>query len=78
MNPAQTIIQKLGGDRAVCDMLRESGDKCTISTVCRWRLPKEKGGTGGLIPSKRVMRLIDAAAKCGIRLRTDDFFMPQS
>lgn len=76
MNPAQAIIEKLGGDRAVCDLLLSMGDDCCISTVCRWRLPKERGGTGGLIPSKRIMRLIAAAQEKGVILTPADFFTP--
>jgi len=44
------------------------------SVVRKWRLPKEKGGTGGMVPTDHAQRLLDEAQVRGIDLRPDDFF----
>jgi len=69
MNVAQNIIKKCGGVSAVADMLSVS----TV-TVHRWTYPKERGGTGGLVPTKQQGALLEAARAHGIDLRPDDFF----
>lgn len=75
MNPAQTIIEKLGGDSAVARLLRENGYPCHVSSVVRWRLPKERGGCDGLIPSSRIQQLLRIAGNQGLILAPEDFFM---
>jgi hypothetical protein len=69
LEPAATIIQKLGGLEPTAEAARVS-----VSRVCRWRKPKELGGTGGLIPSGRQQPLIDWARSKGIELEPADFF----
>ncbi|MDX2287498.1 MAG: hypothetical protein NW217_01575 [Hyphomicrobiaceae bacterium] len=44
--------------------------------VRRWEYPKEKGGTGGLIPSDCQQTLLDAARAEGKDLRPEHFFTP--
>lgn len=69
-NPAQTVIEKFGGDIAkiagIC--------RVHVSRVHRWTYPKEKGGTDGIIPPKRQDLLLAAAPREGVDLRRDDFF----
>lgn len=67
--PAASIIDLFGGVKAVSEVARVD-----VSRVTRWRLPKDRGGTGGSIPPKHIPVLIDVAKKRGIRLRFDDFF----
>jgi hypothetical protein len=67
--PAATIIERLGGTRAVSEVA-----KVDQSRVIRWRLPKENGGTGGVIPSRHVRPLLDHAKANGLALTADDFF----
>lgn len=70
-NPASHVIAKCGG---VSETARLSGrDK---SRVSRWPAPKEKGGSGGYIPSDVQPVLIANARAEGIDLRPDDFFDP--
>ncbi len=66
---AQRIIDKLGGTRVVADALKIAG-----TTVYRWTYPVERGGTGGVIPIKRMHQMISYAQKKGIRLSIKDFF----
>jgi len=70
LDPAHTIIERLGGLDNVAKASRASK-----SRVCRWRLPKIKGGTGGLIPQQRQERILDWAHKRGIDLAPADFFV---
>jgi hypothetical protein len=57
-DPANTLIKKLGGLTVVA---RACG--CTVSAVLRWRLPKDRGGTGGLVPSRHIAPLIKIGAE---------------
>lgn len=73
LNPAYEIICALGGHKAVAELLSmdESG-------VYRWQYPRERGGTGGRIPARHILRLIAAAKERGETLRIDDFFREPS
>lgn len=68
MEPAQSIIQKLGGEGAVAAITG------TASTApYRWQYPRNKGGTDGLIPQKHHRTLLDYARENGIALSAVDF-----
>lgn len=71
MNPAQTVITICGGFRAVAEMVGRDETR-----VYRWTYPKERGGTGGLIPADCQQVLLNAAKKRGIPLRPEHFFAP--
>lgn len=68
-NAASHVIAKCGGPESVAAMLR-----VTTISVRKWTYPRERGGTGGLIPAKRQVELIRAAAAAGITLAPADFF----
>lgn len=51
--PANTIIKELGGLTSVSKLVGRS-----FHSVMRWRMPKEKGGTGGTIPSRHIPALM--------------------
>lgn len=68
MEPAQTIVRKLGGPNAVADITGVHRTR-----VSNWMRPKEAGGTGGTIPFKHVPALIAAAKDAGVELQADDF-----
>lgn len=68
MEPAQTIIAKLGGPGIVSAVVGVHRTR-----VSNWRRPREKGGTNGLIPQDYHLRLIDFAATKGVILTGDDF-----
>jgi hypothetical protein len=68
MEPARTIISKLGGVAVVSDLVGIHRTR-----VSNWRRPRTKGGTNGLIPQDYHLRLIDFAATKGVTLTGDDF-----
>ena len=70
LEPARTIIEKLGGIDAVA-----KGLGLDFTRPYRWMLPKSKGGTGGTIPVKHHQRLLDLADERGIDLEPSDFFV---
>lgn len=69
LNPAHKIICKLGGQKAVAQLLglHESG-------VYRWTYPRDRKGGGGRIPARHIPKMIEAAKKRGVRLSHQDFF----
>lgn len=71
MEPAASIIAKLGGPGAVAAAAGTS-----YTAPYRWQHPVEKGGTGGRIPAKHIPVLIDHAKANGIDLSANDFFAP--
>lgn len=65
--PANSTITKLGGITKV-----SRACKVSASTVLRWREPKEKGGTGGVIPPNNHPRLFELASEVGVQIGADD------
>ena len=61
MEPASTIIEKLGGVAAVA---RLTGVHRT--RVSNWKRPRADGGTGGRIPQSHHVTLLRAARENGI------------
>ena len=71
-SPAARVIEKCGGiDRTAEFVGRDR------SVVNRWRLPREKGGTGGIVPAHHQVKLLSEAPKHGIKLTSSDFFDDQ-
>lgn len=70
--PASSIIERLGGVEAVAKITGKH-----VSRIYRWTYPREKGGTGGLIPQKEIPALITYARRQNIPLEYADFF-PQT
>ena len=68
MEPAASIITKLGGDTKVAEIVGVHRTR-----VANWKRPKTAGGTNGLIPFKHVPALIAAAKAAGETLSADDF-----
>lgn len=67
--PASSIVDKFGGLTAVASLVNVK-----VSTVQRWRMPKERGGTGGIIPHWHQTRLLEEAQRRGVTLEPVDFF----
>ncbi len=67
--PAEIIISRLGGKKAVSYICRAG-----LSSVYRWTYPKERGGTGGSIPSRHHIKLLVYSKSKGIPLEAADFF----
>lgn len=66
---AENVISKCGGHRVVAEMLG-----IHLSRVYRFTHPKERGGTGGIIPSRHQSTLLTEARRRGIDLSPSDFF----
>lgn len=66
MSPADCVIAVFGGVTAAA---RVAG--CDKSRVCRWRLPRERGGTAGRVP-ERYWPLFLAAARERRKHLTED------
>lgn len=69
LEPAHTVITICGGYAETARMSGRSEVR-----VRRWEYSKEKGGTGGLIPSDCQQTLLDAARAEGKCLRPEHFF----
>lgn len=68
-NPAHKIVMRLGGEKAVAELLG-----CSISAPYNWQYPRSRRGSNGRIPAKHIPALMAAAKKRGTRLRLEDFF----
>ena len=69
MEPAKSIISQLGGVQAVASVVGKHP-----SNVYRWMYDVNREGTGGIIPAKDQVRLLEHARASGKDLRPDDFF----
>jgi hypothetical protein len=72
MDPAATIIRKLGGEAKVAGIVGTA-----LSAPYRWQHEKSRGGTGGLIPQAHHRRLLDYADTHGIALVAEEFLAPR-
>lgn len=72
MEPASTIIDRMGGIKRVAEITGVHRTR-----VSNWKRPREVGGTGGVIPLKHIPVLIAEARSRGIVISADDF-MPTS
>lgn len=68
--PADIVIERFGGVRAVARTL-----DIDHSWVVRWRKPRTAGGTAGVVPSAHQRRLLEEAAKRGIRLTASELIV---
>ena len=69
LEPAHSLIEFLGGPREVAGLLGRH-----ISRIYRWTYPEERGGTGGLIPSKEQVKLLAVSEEHALGLEPGDFF----
>lgn len=67
-NQAEKIAKRFGGVRRLAEAIG-----CEPSVVYRWTYPRERGGTGGVIPSARVDDVKHAAARLSITLEDKDW-----
>lgn len=68
MEPASTIIKKLGGE-AVVSKITETA----YTAPYRWQQPRAKGGTDGLIPQRHHPKLLTYARENDIPLSPAEF-----
>ncbi len=69
LEPANTVIEICGGFSVVAEVCQRNETR-----VRRWCYPKERGGTGGLIPSDMQQLLMAAAKKRKWPLKPEHFF----
>lgn len=72
LEPAQTIISRFGGPAAVAKLVSVHRTR-----VSNWKRPREKGGTGGMIPQQYHRTLLDHAEQNSISLAAEDFLPPR-
>lgn len=68
LDPAKSIIAKIGIEK-VSEVTGKH-----VSRVYRWMYPKERGGTGGLIPQSDAPALLSYAKANDIELSPAEFF----
>ena len=73
LEPAHTILARLGGPAHVADML---GIHCT--RVYAWRRSRTQRGTGGIIPQRYHVQLLAFARACRVKLAAEDFLPPDA
>lgn len=69
---ASRIIAKFGGARRLASILASIGKPRDPSSIYKWAYPKEKDGTGGLIPTSAWPDIISAARYDGVVLTLED------
>jgi len=67
---AKHVITKCGGPQAVADLLG-----IELASVHKWKYPRSRGGTGGVVPTNRQHELLKLAREAGVDLTPADFFM---
>ena len=65
--PADRVIAAFGGIRATARLVGRNP-----TSVQRWRKPRERGGTGGCVPTAVQGRLLALARERGIPLEAAD------
>lgn len=70
LDPAKSIIDLFDG---VDNVMAITGASRT--RVYRWTQPKERGGTGGFIPTSRARKLLQHAKANDIAVSADQFLM---
>lgn len=68
LEPAKTVISLCGGFAETARLAGRSEIR-----VRRWAYPKDRGGTGGLVPSECMVTLLRNARDAGIDLRPEHF-----
>ncbi|WP_455476593.1 hypothetical protein [Bartonella sp. B41] len=62
------VINLLGGARRVSQLLGVHRTRVYV-----WLRPVSKGGTGGRIPIRHILTLLDEAARIGVPIKAEDF-----
>lgn len=65
--PAAKVIKAFGGVRATARRLNRNS-----STISRWQIERERGGTGGRIPASLQGEILELAKEDGLLLTADD------
>lgn len=68
-NQAERVISRFGG----VTKLAAAYDGASANAIYKWTYPKDRGGTGGVIPGDHVPALISLAQKLDVELELADF-----
>lgn len=73
---ADRILRKFGGPRRLAKLLKAIDPNTALnpSSIYRWRYPRDRGGTGGLIPTAAIPLIQKAAVVDGILLSQEDLY----
>jgi len=73
---AWRVFDRFGGVMKTAKALKALGPQHARdrSTLYRWTYPREKNGTGGLIPASAMPSIMRAARLHGIVIRPDDIY----
>ena len=72
VSQARRVIAKFGGATKLSKALTQIGKpKCRVQ-VSKWDMSIEAGGTGGIIPARAMMDVLEAARYEGIMLSKED------
>lgn len=69
---AERLFAKFGGVPRLHRALADAGFVRNISSIYRWNLPREAGGTGGIVPGQSWPQVHRAARYEGIVLTSED------
>lgn len=72
MNQAERLIRRFGGAQRLVSILKAIGHPMRPSAIYKWTYPKEKGGTGGIIPTRAWPLLMLAARYEGVVITQDE------
>ena len=70
ITPAERVITAFGGVRAVARAIGRNP-----SSVSRWRMDKQFGGTGGRVPGAVQALLLEEAKLAGVKLTAEDLIV---
>lgn len=73
LSQSERVIGKFGSAPNLARALLAIGSPKTVTSIYRWVYPKEKGGTGGLVPPQAWDAIIKAAHYEGIQITSEDF-----
>ena len=71
LDPARTIIDRFSTSEACGVSVVSQITGVDVTSVRKWRYPKERGGTGGHIPPRRWIKIKREAKARGIPLPAD-------
>ena len=72
LEPAHSIVTRLGGVPAVSEFCGVH-----VTRVYSWMRSKDSGGTGGIVPQRHHVALLDMARKFSVPLTAGDFLPRQ-
>ncbi len=73
-NQAKRIISKFGGPTELSNALRAVGVARHRTQIYRWQQAKSRNGTGGMIPSTLLPKVLEAARLFGIVITKEDLY----